>query len=291
MIPERLRRRAAGLRHWADGVPAQWPRLGCWSRSARAASSTAPGSVREASVRSGSTPTPCGACSTPSRARADIRRPPTHLNGTTMSPAEALYATSRGPTRSVAFMGRRPDLAETTERRTEDLDETSNCPIALDALMSPERRPAAPLEGPGRDRQKPSKSPASSNTGAGQVGTVARPLRDLDRTHAGPPRSDALRAVLRGLGAAFDPVGTWNFADVAEGSVSCPCGAASGACAFCAGRLPAQRPPEGPGHSGAKRVNVLRGYDIPCLEVPEAPTTGCSGPRRAPETLNVALHR
>lgn len=196
-----------------------------------------------------------------------------------MSPAEALYATSRGPTRSVAFMGRRPDLAETTERRTEDLDETSNCPTALDALMSPERRPAAHLEGPGRDRQKPSKSPASSNTGAGQVGTVARPLRDLDRTHAGPPRSDALGAVLRGLGAAFDPVGTWNFADVA------------GACAFCAVRLPAQRPPEGPGHSGAKRVNVLRGYDIPCLEVPEAPTTGCSGPRRAPVTLNVALHR
>lgn len=57
MIPERLRRRAAGLRHWADGVPAQMaavellvsfgagrPVDGPWVR---------PGGF----VRSGSTPT------------------------------------------------------------------------------------------------------------------------------------------------------------------------------------------------------------------------------------------
>lgn len=166
-----------------------------------------------------------------------------------MSPAEALYETSRGPTRSMAFMGRRLDLAETTERLTEDLDETSNCPIPLDVVRSPERRPAAPLEGPGRDRQEPSKSPASSKTGAG-------PGRDRRKTVARPgsdPRRSAQRHLvwswvvsgLLSIPSARGTSRTWP-----QGSVSCPCGAASGAWAFRARagcpRSGPQRAPEGP---------------------------------------------
>jgi hypothetical protein len=176
-------------------------------------------------------PTPCGACSMPSCARADIQRPQTHLNGTTMSPAEALYETSRGPTRSVAFMGRRPDLAETIERRTEDLDETSNCPIALDVVRSPERRPAGPLEGPGSDRQEPSKSPASSKTGAGpgrdRHKTVARPGSDPRRTAQRRLVRSCVVSGLLSIPSAHGTSRTWP-----QGSVSRPCVAASGACAF-----------------------------------------------------------
>lgn len=229
----------------------------------------------------------------PSRALADIPRPPTHRNVTIMSPAEALYVTSRGPTRSVAFIGRRPDLAETIERRTEDLDETSNCPIALDGREEPRTTPGTALR---RSRTRPSGALEESSVQQERGRPRSGPSQDRCETRIGPTQDRAAtpRAVLRGLGAAFDPVGTWNFADVAAGFREPPLwGGERSLRVPRSGRLPAQRPPEGPGHSGAERVNVLRGYDIPCLGVPEAPTTGCRGPVVGghAETWNVALDR
>ncbi len=209
-----------------------------------------------------------------------------------MSPAEALFGTAWGPGRGASCPSPESAPLGTIGRRSEDRAETSEGPGLRAPGTSSNRNPAAPFGGPGRDHKEPSKRPASHGTGAG-------PGRDRCRTVARPAMVHVGQSlnVARGRGglrSALEFVGAETFADVATARREpSQLGGERSPRVPRSGRLPGQRPPEGPGHSGAKRVNVIRGYDIPCLGVPEAPTTGCRGPvvGEHPETRNGALQR
>lgn len=200
---------------------------------------------------------------------------------TTMSPAEALCETARGPARPGTLLDHRRDLADTADSPAEHLDKTSNCPIALVVA----RRPATPFKGPVRDRQEPPKSPADSETGAG-------PIRDRRKTVARPGSAHAGSCSYAscspgGLESACGPAGIRYFADATAPSRAVSVGRLAVPAGSELGRLPVQRPPEGPGQFASLRADCHTGLRHSMSRGAGGSDNGVQGPgcRRAPRDM------
>jgi len=187
---------------------------------------------------------------------------PATLDRPTMSPFEDRPETRVRPDVAESLEGRRPDSEAPPRRLAEDHAETSISPSGDGFGASPAPDLDAPCKCPDRAPLETSKGPLLTGTTGSPCGDRGETIASSTRTVVRPPAAHALLFERTSYG--FDDRRGEGFTVTAAFRSRAGC--------------PAQRPPEGPGHSGAKRVNVIRGYDISCLGVPEAPTTGCRGP-------------